>query len=193
MPARCQGRSPSSVTIAVTRASPNTSSARSSGSSASTGTYAAPAASTDRIVTYRSFVPEGMRTPPPGHRAYTGIGEPVGAGHDLLGQFRVAEGDPAVVDRGGVGVCVGGAAQDVDEGARGGGRTTNAGIRPVFEPADPDPSWAGQTICVSFSGVDGACGRFVSRPGGRQVNCLPGRPLRPIVLRTTDFSPADRA
>ncbi len=43
--------SPASVMIATTPASPNTSSARSAGSSASTGTYAAPAASVDRIAT----------------------------------------------------------------------------------------------------------------------------------------------
>ena len=48
---------------AFTSASPNTSSARSSGSSASTGTYAAPAASTARTDTYRSLVPDGTRTP----------------------------------------------------------------------------------------------------------------------------------
>ena len=44
--------SPVSVMIATTPASPNTNSARSSGSSASTGTYAAPAASADRMATY---------------------------------------------------------------------------------------------------------------------------------------------
>ena len=37
--------------------------ARSSGSSASTGTYAAPTRSTARMATYRSEVPEGTRTP----------------------------------------------------------------------------------------------------------------------------------
>ncbi len=57
------GPMPSSVTMAVTCASENTSSARSSGSSASTGTYAAPAARMERIVTYRSLRPEVMRTP----------------------------------------------------------------------------------------------------------------------------------
>ncbi len=56
-------RARSAPRTAATSASPKTSSARSSGSSASTGTYAAPAASTARIETYRSLVPEGTRTP----------------------------------------------------------------------------------------------------------------------------------
>ncbi len=55
--------SPVPATIPRTPASPNTRRARSSGSSASTGTYAAPAAITARIETYSSFEPDGMRTP----------------------------------------------------------------------------------------------------------------------------------
>ena len=56
-------RIPSAVNTAATSAWPNTSSARSAGSSTSTGTYAAPAASVDRIDRYRSTVPDGMRMP----------------------------------------------------------------------------------------------------------------------------------
>jgi len=55
--------SPAPVMIPRTAASPNTSRARSSGSSASTGTYAAPAARIPRIEMYSSFEPDGIRTP----------------------------------------------------------------------------------------------------------------------------------
>ncbi len=53
----------SSFSTAATSASANTVRARSSGSSASTGTYAAPARSVPAIPTYRSVVPERIRTP----------------------------------------------------------------------------------------------------------------------------------
>ncbi len=53
VPTRPVPAMPPSVTIAVTPASENTRSARSSGSSTSTGTYAAPAAITDRMAAYR--------------------------------------------------------------------------------------------------------------------------------------------
>ena len=56
-------RRPSAVKTAATSAWPNTSSARSAGSSTSTGTYAAPAASVDRIDRYNSTVPDGMWIP----------------------------------------------------------------------------------------------------------------------------------
>ena len=54
---------PPGPTTAHASACAKTSSARSSGSSASTGTYAAPAARTARIATYSSAVPDGARTP----------------------------------------------------------------------------------------------------------------------------------
>ena len=55
--------SPSPEITPRTFASPKTSRARSSGSSASTGTYAAPTASTPRIDRYSCFDPDTTRTP----------------------------------------------------------------------------------------------------------------------------------
>jgi hypothetical protein len=63
LPAARMEIAPPSRSTAHTPASANTSSARSSGSSASTGTYAAPAARTPRIAMYSSAVPEEILMP----------------------------------------------------------------------------------------------------------------------------------
>ena len=102
--APCVVRDPLSPSTAHTPASPKTSSARSSGSSASTGTYAAPAERTARIATYSSAVPDEIRTPTRSPTPMPPVGEAPPDDVDLLGQPAVAEHRAAGVDRGLVGV-----------------------------------------------------------------------------------------
>ena len=90
---------PASVTTATTSASPNTNSARSSGSSASTGTYAAPGGQRreDRHVQREA----AGRHPDADPVAATDAtrGQPRDAGFDVADQLAVGELHRAVVDR----------------------------------------------------------------------------------------------
>ena len=116
-PATIGAYTPPSPMTPRTRASPNTSRARSSGSSASTGTYAAPAARMPRIETYSSFEPEATRTPTRSPRRTPDVVQARGGATDERHQLAVAQRAGAVVERGGLGVPCRRRAKDVDERA----------------------------------------------------------------------------
>ena len=108
---------PSRIT-AATWASLKTVVARSSGSSASTGTYAAPATRTAAMATYSSVVPERIRTP-----TRSPLPTPTSPSSEASSpacsmQLGVGEHLGAVVDGRSVGMSLGRALQDVDQRPR---------------------------------------------------------------------------